>query len=89
MQPRNFPQYLNSPLQVLWFESDELGIMFAFLIFALMFGGVLYILMFAVPYVYGRFKKKYARGFLRHTLLSIGIFELQGYPSPFDKSFTE
>lgn len=89
MNPRQFPQYLNAPLQVLFWESDELGLMMMFFILGLMFGGVFYLLIIIVPYAYGRFKKKYPRGFLRHMLIFTGIVQLDGYPSTFEKEFIE
>jgi type IV conjugative transfer system protein TraL len=89
MQKKRFPQYLSSPFQVLWFETDELVIVVVFLIFALIFGYLFWLLLFVGPYLYTRLKKKYPRGFLRHVLYFIGLIRLKGYPSYFEKEFFE
>jgi len=89
MQKKRFPQYLSSPFQVLWFETDELIIAFAFLIFALIFGYLFWLLLFVGPYLYTRLKKKYPRGFLRHVLYFIGLIRIKGYPSYFEREFIE
>jgi type IV conjugative transfer system protein TraL len=89
MQKKRFPQYLSSPFQVLWFETDELIIVFTFLIFALIFGYLFWLLLFLGPYLYTRLKKKYPRGFLRHMLYFIGLIHIKGYPSYFEKEFFE
>ncbi len=89
MQKKRFPQYLSSPFQVLWFETDELIIVVVFLIFALIFGYLFWLLLFIGPYLYTRLKKKYPRGFLRHVLYFIGLIRMKGYPSYFEKEFFE
>ncbi len=85
-----FPQYLNAPLQVLWFEADELGLFFGFFGLALMSdSGWLYLAMLAVPVTYSKIKSRYARGFLKHLLYVCGLMEFDGYPNAFIKRFTE
>jgi len=84
-----FPQYLSSPVQVLWFESDELAMLFLCLILAMIFGGVFWLLMAAGPFVYSRLKKNYPRGFFKHLTYFIGIKELSPYPGPFQNFFVE
>jgi hypothetical protein len=84
-----FPQYLGAPLQVLWLESDDLCLFFTFLTLAMIFGGIFWILMIAVPWIYGRVKKQYSRGLLIHMLFMIGFAQLKGYPLFFEKEFFE
>lgn len=84
-----FPRYLSSPFQVLWFETDELGIILMFFVLAMMFGYLFWILLFTGPYYYGKLKKNYPRGFLKHTLYFLGLKPLKGYPSYFEKEFLE
>jgi len=84
-----FPQYLGAPLQVLWLESDDLFFFFMFLILAMIFGGVFWGLMFFVPWLYGRLKKRYSRGFLVHMMYFAGFAKLKGYPLFFERSFYE
>ena len=84
-----FPQYLSKPFQVLWFETDDLIIMLIFFVFAITFGNICWVLMFVAPYIYSKLKKKYPRGFFRHTLYFMGLINLKGYPSYFEREFHE
>lgn len=84
-----FPQYLSQPFQILWFEPDDMAFMAVGFIFAQKFGGVFWFLMFALPWIYGRMKKRYPRGFLRHTLYFTGIAPMRGYPHFFQKHFLD
>lgn len=84
-----FPKYLSSPYQVLWFESDDIALIAMFLTLALIFGNVFWILLFAGPVVYMKFKKHYPRGFLKHLLYFIGFVKFHGYPQFFEKEFLE
>ena len=84
-----FPQYLSAPIQVLWFEADELGvIMFCFLLAEILRGGF-WALMIIGPFLYSRAKLKYPKGFLKHMLYLSGIKPLHHYPSTFEKTFNE
>lgn len=84
-----FPQYLSAPLQVLWFEPDELGVVFTFLLFALIYGYIFWAFLIITPWYYSRAKKRYPRGFFRHVLYFIGITGMKGYPSYFEERFIE
>jgi len=84
-----FPQYLSSPIQVLWWEADDLGIIFICFTLALVFGGPLWLLLVFGPMLYSRAKKKHSRGFLKHMLYFIGLKDLSPYPGPFERSFRE
>jgi len=86
---KKFPQYLSKPFQILWFESDDLVIMLIFFVFAITFGSLFWLVMFAAPYLYSKLKKRYPRGFFRHTLYFLGLIKLKGYPSYFEKEFQE
>lgn len=89
MSQRSFPQYLNNQLQVLWFELDELILIFGFLLLGLMFSSLFFIAMFVVPYLFGKMKKKYPRGLLRHMLYTSGLDTFDGYPISFERYFNE
>lgn len=84
-----FPQYLSKPIQVLWFELDELVIFIFTLTFALVYGGVMWILFIVVQWFYSRTKRKNARGFLKHILYMLGLVEMKNYPEYFVKEFCE
>ncbi|MBI3753974.1 MAG: conjugal transfer protein TraL [Deltaproteobacteria bacterium] len=86
---KRFPKYLSSPYQVLWFETDDMGIIALFSTLAMMIGGWFWLLLFAGPYGYGRLKRKYPRGFLKHCFYFSGVVTLKGYPIFFEKTFQE
>jgi len=87
--PVRFPQYLSSPIQVLWFEADELGIILVFFTIAFLFGNIFYLLMFLGPYLYSKFKKKYPTGFLQHCAYFTGLAKFEFYPDSFTRTFIE
>ncbi|MFB3925191.1 MAG: type IV conjugative transfer system protein TraL [Syntrophales bacterium] len=87
---RPFPQYLAAPIQVLWFEPDDMGIMIAAFTFALIYGGwYMWMMVIVGPWYYGRLKKRFPRGFFRHVLYFAGLIKLEGYPSYFEDTFIE
>lgn len=89
MGKKRFPQYLSSPLQVLWFEPDELGIMLISFVLAMIYGGFFWILLVLAPWFYSKTKRKYPRGFLKHVLYFAGIAHVKGYPIFFEETFIE
>ena len=86
---KSFPQYLSKPIQVLWFELDELIIFVFTLTFALIYGGFMWIIFVAIQWIYTSTKRKNARGFLKHILYMLGLLELKNYPEYFEKEFHE
>jgi type IV conjugative transfer system protein TraL len=84
-----FPQYLSSPLQILWFETDDLGIILLCFMVGSMIGGLSWALLLAGPYVYAKFKKKYPPGFFQHLLYFVGLKTMKDYPNPFANEFQE
>jgi hypothetical protein len=86
---RPFPQYLSAPFQILWYESDELALFMCFLVLALMYGTLFWLLLPAGPYAYSRIKRKKPRGFLFHLLYMAGLVRMRNYPSYFEKEFAE
>ena len=87
--PVRFPQYLSSPMQVLWFEADELGIILFFVTLGFIYGNIFYLLMFLGPFLYRRSKSKYPTGFLQHCAYFIGLAKFSFYPDAFTKTFIE
>lgn len=85
--PESVPQYLHKPLRILWFDSDDLMIMMVAYIIAMSLGGYLWLGVIAVPVAYIFYKNNKPRGFLRHVFYQLGIYRLQGYPSPYIKRF--
>ncbi len=90
MNGKRFPRYLTAPIQVLWFDSDDMAIIFSILGLYLMFSSwLLFAAMILVPWQYRRMKKRYPRGFFHHMLYQIGISTLKHYPLSFEKEFYE
>lgn len=86
---KRFPQYLSKPIQVLWFEMDELIIFIFTLTFTLIYGGIMWVVFVVIQVSYTRSKRKNARGFLKHILYALGLLELKHYPEYFEKEFHE
>lgn len=86
---KSFPQYLGKPIQVLWFELDELIIFIFTLTLALIYGGLMWIIFIGVQWFYTRTKRKHAKGFLKHILYMLGFLEMKNYPEYFEKEFHE
>lgn len=90
MPRERLPQYLSEPLQVLFFDQDEVGVAFIILALCLVFGGLFWwTMLLVVPFVYRKAKKKYPKSFLRHCLYVIGLMPLEYYPGFFEDQFRE
>ena len=84
-----FPQYLSAPLQVLFWDTDELCIILMFFTIAMIFGSVTWLLVVAGPWGYSSVKKRYPRGFIRHLLYFAGLIDFQKYPDFLEDEFIE
>jgi hypothetical protein len=84
-----FPQYLNKPFQVLFFEPDDMAFMVVGYVIAQKFGGFFWLAMVLLPWGYGRLKHNYPRGLLRHSLYFAGIAPLKRYPHFFQNRFID
>lgn len=83
------PQYLHMPVQIIWFESDEIMvILFGYLIGNL-FGGWAWAAIAVLPWPYIIAKKKNPRGYLKHLLYMLGFLKIDGYPIYFSQEFNE
>ena len=89
MKSKRFPQYLSSPFQILWFETDDLAIIAVFFVLALLLGGLFWVALFVAPYLYSMVKRLYPRGYLRHVLYFVGLINMKPYPNYFDNNFLE
>ncbi len=70
------------------FEVDELMVMLFCFVFWMIFGNF-FLITFVSPFLYSKFKKKYPRGFLRHSLYFIGLIKMHCYPDFFQRKFIE
>jgi type IV conjugative transfer system protein TraL len=89
LENERFPQYLHRPYQVLWFETDDMGIISLCFILAIIFGGLFWVGLIVIPFLYMKFKKTYPRGYLRHLMYFMGIIRFKKYPDFFVKEFVE
>ena len=83
------PQYMHLPLQILWFDIEELMVIMVLYVVGLVFGGWAWVSLIIGPYFYIQVKRRKPRGFLRHFLYQLGIYRLDGYPSPHTNEFHE
>ncbi len=89
MEQIKFPQYLSRPFQILWWEQDELILILMLFEAAWLYGGLFWVFFIVLPYMLNKGKKKYNRGFVQHFFYAAGLTELKGYPSYFEKEFSE
>jgi type IV conjugative transfer system protein TraL len=86
----DFPQYMSSPTQVLWWELDQVAIAALSFTAAILEGGiVMWIGFFLVNYFYGRTKKNKPRGFMKHAVYMFGFSRVENYPEYFQQEFYE
>lgn len=83
------PQYLHRPYQVLFFEVEELVVFIMILFFALVFGGIFWLVFLPAPFILSRLKKKYPRGYLKHYLYRLSLLQFKGAPTSFENEFYE
>jgi len=86
---KKFPRYLNAPMQLAWWEADVIAVTVFSAYAGFFLKGPFYLVIVLLPWLYNRCKKKYPRGFLRHSLYFIGLLDLKGYPTFFEKRFLE
>ena len=89
MGKQKFPQYLSRPLQVLWFEADDLCVVLIFFTLALVYGNIAWLLLILAPWLYIKAKNRYPRGFLKHCFYFMGVLTLKKYPIFFEDLFIE
>jgi len=83
------PKYLHKPLQILWFDVNEIVMIVIFYMFAMMFGGLAWFLVILGPLILIPFKRKQPRGYIQHVICYLGYSKMIGYPLPVSKRFRE
>jgi type IV conjugative transfer system protein TraL len=85
---KKVPQFLSKPIQLVWFEIDEvcMGMLF-FLVFLLFTNWFTTIALFVCPFLFSKYKKNFPQGFLGHIFYFIGFKELTNYPDSYVKKF--
>ena len=86
----DFPQYMSSPTQVLWWELDQVALAALSFTAALLQGGVVMWIGFILAnFFYGKTKKNKPRGFMKHIISMFGLSKLINYPEYFEQEFYE
>ncbi len=83
------PQYLHRPIQLLWWEQDEIVSIIIGYLLGFFLGGWWYLSLIAVPYAYIRFRRQMPRGFLLHLQYRAGLMSFKGYPHYFIREFRD
>lgn len=83
------PRYLHKPIQILWFDANEVLILVVFYMIAMTFGGLAWLTLIAGPAIIIPYKRKQPRGYFSHALYCAGFAKLNGYPIPLSKTFRE
>ena len=84
------PRYLHLPIQLLWFDIEDIGLLFClYALYLIVDSPWMLLLLLVVPYAFKVIKAEQPRGFLRHALYRYGFARLRGYPSPQIRVFCE
>jgi hypothetical protein len=84
------PRYLHLPVQLLWFDMEDLAVLGVCYLMWLLFSSWLVAPLIVVgPWLFMRIKARRPRGFLRHQLYQYGFARLAGYPPPLTGRFEE
>jgi len=82
-------KYLHKPFRLLWFESDEIFLLFAGLVLGMYVNTLFFLVLIVCAVLSRKFKAKYPRGFVRHISYFLGLLRFKKYPSFFESSFQE
>ncbi len=83
------PQYLHRPIQLLWWEQDQIVAIIVGYLLGFFLGGWWYLGLVAVPWAYFRLRRRLPRGALIHAQYAAGLLTLPGYPTYFERRFEE
>ena len=82
-------RYLHRPYRILWFETEEIALLFMGFIFALVVSIWLLIPFVVTTIIVRKVKKKMPRGFLKHLFYFAGYYRFPGAPTAHEKTFQE
>ncbi len=75
------PKYLHLPLQILWFDLEDIGVIFAMYFFWLLVDHwICLVLLVVVPWAFKNVKGKMPRGYLKHLAFRLGFWKSKNYP---------
>lgn len=83
------PQFLHLPIQVMWFDANELTFLALLYMLCSLLGGWAWLLMLLLPYPVLKYKRSQQRGFFLQILYILGVMDIQGYPDASAKQFRE
>jgi type IV conjugative transfer system protein TraL len=90
MDGARVPRYLHLPVQILWFDMEDIGVILAsYAIWMVMDSWWLLPIVVLVPWMFKTMKADKPRGFLRHLLYAYGLQKLERYPGPQTMHFDE
>jgi conjugal transfer pilus assembly protein TraL len=86
-----FPRYFDSPIQILWWEIDEILPLFLMLMIGLFFGSFLFcaVIGFVLFWLITKYKKNLPNGYIGNILYMTGLRRIKGYPSYLENKFRE
>lgn len=83
MERARVPRYLHLPMQILWFDLEDIGVILAsYALWLVLDSWWLLPFVVLVPWLFKTVKADKPRGFLRHLLFAYGMQKLEGYPGP-------
>ncbi|MDK2812635.1 MAG: hypothetical protein PWQ78_845 [Petrotoga sp.] len=83
------PKYLHRPYQVLFFDAEDMGMLFFFFLLGFLFGGVFWIIGAVCAFVILKKKSKSPRGYIKHLFYLLGLYRFKGCPTIFEDRFYE
>lgn len=86
-----FPRYFDSPIQVLFWEIDEILPFFVMALIGLFLGGFLWCLGIGIilSWCIIKYKKNLPTGFMGNLFYIAGLRSIKGYPSYLENDFRE
>lgn len=84
------PRYLHLPIQILWFDVEDIAITLVAYMFWLIIDSIWILPMVGLaPYFFMKMKATKPRGWMRHMLYRSGFVKLKGYPPPLTTKYEE
>jgi len=85
-----FPETLDRPLQIIWWETDELAPLLVGLLLYLITDVWLFLILgYLGTRFYSKYKNRLPDGFLGHIAYALGLKNIPGYPSYLIDEFWE
>lgn len=91
MSEYRIPRFLHRPYQVLFLDSEDLGVIFFFFMVNMLFdlGKLGWIASILAVYFLFKLKRNGPRGYVKHLGYYVGVFKFKGAPGRFETKFYE